>query len=241
MKKFIFTQLNISKMSIENLHNLVKSTIQAVLENKGKFGEMGKSVFSLLRKSYEKFIIEVNSKSKTLYSEEMLIDDVKSDKLVKEIKQIIAQNINNQEDKKRNAAHNLDFFFTPYLCSGFSFLLPQFNLFSTMFTVFQADEELISSAKLIGIDMHIRKLESLFLNLNADDRYVINQTPGKLIEFVADERNALIENYLLFCTYMEESASLSNNNELHTLFYTLDKIRCVYRVQRVNTLEKTEV
>ena len=134
--------------------------------------------------------------------------------LLKEITQVITLNINSDDNNKQNAAHNLDFFFTPYFSSNYSNLFTYYNLYNSMFTTFYADEELKSCAKLIGINSHIEMLESVFSNLYASELSFKYNSSKKIDESVTKERNALINNNLMFCTNVEKSASLSTTDEL---------------------------
>jgi len=233
MKRYRFEEMNFNDMTIENIHSLIKSTIDLVARYKDVFGEMGKSLVSLMNKDHEKFIVKVNTQSRNFYSDEIIIEDMNWDKRLKEVKTAIEIGIKSNDDKKKIAAHNLDFFLTRYSLLNCSILYPHKYLQMEMFKNYREDPELKKSAKIIGADKLFIELETINANFNAFYDLKTEETQEQLNELVKNEKSQMINSYSLFCTYLEETASLSSNVELHSIFNKLDKLRksCVLMVR----------
>jgi hypothetical protein len=198
-------------MMNENIQSLVKSTIDLITKYKHILGDMGKSVVSMMIKDHEKFIVEVSSQSKNLFYEEIIIEDLNWDKRLKKIKQTIEAGIKSDDEKKKIAAHNLDFFLTQYSSLNCSILYPHKYLQLEMFRCYHADKDLQKSAQLIGIDYVFVELEAINANFITPHESKIEEAGEQLNELVKKERTETINSYSLFCTYMEETASLSTN------------------------------
>ena len=225
MKRYRFEKMNFDDMKIENIHSLVKSTIDLIAKSTRVFGEMGKSVVSMMIRDHEKFISEVNYQSKNIYSEEMIIEDMNWDKRLKEVKQVIESAIKSDDEKIKIAAHNLDFFLTKYSSLNCSILYPHKYLRVEMFYKYQQDSELKKSAKIIGVDKLFIELEFINTSFNSLHDLRIEDNDARINELVKNERTQMVNSYSLFCTYMEETASLSSNAELHSIFDMLDELR----------------
>lgn len=212
-------------MTIETLQSLVQCTIDQSVKYKNKFGEVGRSIRSLLIKDHAKFVKEVKEQSKIFYTEEIKNENMTWENLLKEIKQIIAFCIKTNNENKQIAAHNLDFFLTRYSFSDCVVLYPQKHIALAMFKIYHEDEELQNSARLIGIDKLFSELERVNLNFTNLQNVRIDEVNEQLNESVDYERSAVVNSYELFCTYVEETASISSNAELHSLFTDMDDLR----------------
>ena len=147
------------------------------------------------------------------------------DKRLKKIKQIIETGIESNDEKKKIAAHNLDFFLIQYSSLNCFILYPQKYLQLEMFRCYHEDKDIQKAAQLIGIDYLFVELEAINTNYIAPDESKIEEVGEQLNELVKKERIETVNSYSLFCTYMEETASLSTNEELHAVFTKMDELR----------------
>jgi len=219
--------MNQDYIKIETIHNLVKNTIDLALKFQNVLGNMGNSVLNLLINEYNVLVVDVNKTIGSLFNEKLTqIEKNRSEKL-KQIKDTIAIKIQDEDEDKKIAAHNIDFLFTLQGNRSSSYLITinsHTDCIFEMFKLYHEDELLQQSAKRIGMVKLISEFEMINLNFDLIYNERLRELKIEVYDSISDSISKLNNSYLLFCTYLEQATSLSPNTELNYLFNAINEI-----------------
>lgn len=227
MEKRIFSVLPISHISNDNVSSLLKSTGDIAIPVRSFLGEMINAVLEVFLLNVQKYGEQVNAQQKSKFTEQVTTIDAKNDKLLAEIKRTVVFISKSRDVNKSKAAHNVDFFFSPFWNAAKRPIKTQADDISDMFVKYHADPALINDATQVGIAEFMNELEvsnnelvSIYLNRNEET--------GARGASSSDLRPAAVDSYVQLCSAVEQAVNFTPNDTNVTLFNSMEALRKKY-------------
>ena len=227
MEKRIFSVVAISHLSNDNANSLFKSTGDIIIPVRTQLGDMINAVLDVFLPNAQKFGEQVNAQRKSKLTELVTAIDKKNDKLLAEIKRTVVYISKSRDVNQSKAAHNVDFFFSPFWNAAKKPIKTQADDFSDMFVKYHADSELMNDAALVGITQFLDELEvsnnelvNIYLNRNEET--------GARGASGSDLRPAVSDSYAQLCSAVEQAVNFTPNDTNVTLFNNMDALRRKY-------------
>lgn len=224
MEKRIFSVVAISHLSNDNANSLFKSTGDIIIPVRTQLGDMINAVLDVFLPNAQKFGEQVNAQQKSQLTEQVTAIDKKNDKLLAEIKRTVVYISKSRDVNQSKAAHNVDFFFSPFWNAAKKPIKTQADDLSDMFVKFHADPALVNDASLVGIMQFLNELEASNNELKSVylDR---NEETGARGTSSSDLRPAVSDSYAQLCSAVEQAVNFTPNDTNVTLFNSMDALR----------------
>jgi hypothetical protein len=239
MEKLTFIALYVTRLAIDNILGLIKSTIKLALAVKDDLGDIPLATLNQLIANNELFEPTVNNPRKSEFTD--LVNLANNDRKERfgEIKRNVKLHLKGRDAGKKAAAKKLDFFLSSY----WDLLNEPMNTFTglikSMFEKYKDNIEIQAAAKLIGIDAFLDGFETS----NNDFDVIYNQ---RLANDAAHELSAsgqkrdVCNSYTEFCNAIEQAVNFTPNESIHTLFNKMNELRKTYHALEPVEKEKTD-
>jgi hypothetical protein len=187
-------------------------------------GEIANATLTNLLTNSASFSAQANRPRKSKFTEEVKDDREVSADLFAEMNRIVTFESKSRDKSRQKAALDFDFFFEPYSNIAKGPIGTQMKQTQEMTVKYKADPAMQAAAQMIGIDILMNELEM-------DNNALINvyktrtTDSGNREASSTDLRPAATESYVDFCTSIEQTVNLMPNDQLISLFNTLNELR----------------
>lgn len=227
MEKKEFSVLHLSRLKLDDLFALFKSTIVFADAVQEMLGTLLLAVLAIFKADTQTMEQQMNKALKNALTP--LVKELNADREDRfaEIKRNVTTALKGRNEEKKSAAEQLKVFMEPFWDTNQKALNTQTGLYNDMLTKIGENETLAVSASTIGIsDM----LEGLADSNNAfDEVYQIRLTQESAEGPSATSlRTTATESYNQFCTALEQTVSFMPSETLENLFAQLDELRKTY-------------
>lgn len=224
MEKKEFSALNVARAGNETAASLFQLTCDFAVPVRTKIGDVGNASLTKLVSTTEPFVEQVNQLRKS-----ELTDDVEAGRKVcydvyAEIKRTVVFEQKSRDGLKKSSAEKLAFFLAPYWDLSKKSIAIQLELTTEMVDKYRANPDLISAAQAIGIDGLITEQEA---DNNALATIYKTRTKeiGDRKASATKLRPAASESYIQFCSVIEQAVNFMPNEDLLSLFNSMDELR----------------
>lgn len=224
MKKNEFFTVHLNHLSNEDAASLFVQTGEHAIPVRSYIGEIANAALTNLQTNSAAFSAQANRQKKSKYTEEVKANREVSTNLFGEINRTVTFESKSRDAGRQKAAQNFDFFFAPYSDLTRGPIGTQMEQTQEMIVKYKADPTLISAAQIIGID-------NLMNELDVDNNALIavyktrTTDSGNREASSTDLRPAATESYVDFCTIIEQAVNFMPNDQLLSLFNTLNELR----------------
>ena len=228
MEKKEFTIVALSRLKIDDLFSLIKSTITFADRVKESLGQLLGFILAKLISDFNAMEQQMNKAMKNVLTPQLTEMNADREDRYAEIKRNITTAQKGRNEEKKGAANNLKVFLDPYWDANKKSLNTQTELYYDMLTKFEANETLIAAATTIGVlDMMEGLAES---NSAFDEVYQIRleQEAAAGGPSATSLRATATESYNQFCTALEQAANFMPTEVVLILFNQLDELRKTY-------------
>lgn len=224
MKKNEFFTVHLSHLSNEDAASLFVQTGEHAIPVRGYLGEIANAALTNLQTNSAAFSVQANRPKKSKFTEEVKDDRKVSADLFAEINRTITFESKSRDKSRQKAALDFDFFFEPYSDIAKGPIGTQMKQTQEMIVKYKADPTLIIAAQVISVDNLMNELE---MDNNAlMDVYKTRTTDsGNRESSSTDLRPAATESYVQFCTIIEQIVNLMPNDQLISLFNSMNELR----------------
>jgi len=227
MEKKEFSVLHLSRLKLDDLFALFKSTIVFADAVQEMLGTLLLAVLAIFKADTQTMEQQMNKALKNALTP--LVKELNADREDRfaEIKRNVTTALKGRNEEKKSAAEQLKVFMEPFWDTNQKALNTQTGLYTDMLNKIGENETLAVSASTIGIsDM----LEGLADSNNAfDEVYQIRLTQESAEGPSATSlRTTATESYNQFCTALEQTVSFMPSETLENLFAQLDELRKTY-------------
>jgi hypothetical protein len=228
MEKKEFTIVALSRLKIDDLFSLIKSTITFADRVKESLGQLLGFILAKLISDFNAMEQQMNKAMKNVLTPQLTEMNADREDRYAEIKRNITTAQKGRNEEKKGAANNLKVFLDPYWDANKKSLNTQTELYYDILTKFEANETLIAAATTIGVlDMMEGLAES---NSAFDEVYQIRleQEAAAGGPSATSLRATATESYNQFCTALEQAANFMPTEVVLILFNQLDELRKTY-------------
>jgi len=224
MKNLKLFSFRFNDLSNTDAASLITQTCEHASKVKDDLGPMAKVSLAELITNGAEFSAQVNRPRKNKYSDQVTKDRKASANLFSEINRAVAFESKSRDAAKKQAAVDFDLFFHPYSALPKGSIGAQMEQTVEMIKKYKANPELMSAAKLIGVDTLMTELEA---DNNALREVYETRTAdmGNREASSSDLRPEATESYMDFCIIIEQYVKLAPNESIITLFNTMDELR----------------
>ncbi|MDP4238247.1 MAG: DUF6261 family protein [Bacteroidota bacterium] len=216
MKKTTFSMPDIGLLTIDDLYFLVKSACDKALLVSRLFDDTTTMLLTQLQENNEQMGLQANIPSRHDQTNQLIELNIARGLCVEEIKREIHIFLKCRDDKKKEAARELQQFLEPYWKFHYENLNSQSVFYFEVITKYQESPVLTDAASLLGIEMIFSNLESM--NSSYDFLYKLRMSEMNEWKITgSDLKLQVTENYQAFCTVLKMMA----NSELHPEFISL--------------------
>lgn len=238
MKKKEFSVLYLSRLKLDDLFALFKSTIAYAEAVQEMLGAMLLAVLAIFKADDQAMEQQMNKALKNALTP--LVNEKNADREDRfaEIKRNITTALKGRNAEKKSAAEQLKIFMEPFWDTNQKALNTQTGLYNDMLEKIGENEMLAISASTIGIS---EMLEGLAESNNAfDEVYQIRLTQESAEGPSATSlRTTATDSYNQFCTALEQTVNFMPSEPLDNLFNQLDELRKTY-ARLIHTEEEPE-
>lgn len=228
MEKKEFTIVALSRLKIDDLFSLIKSTITFADRVKESLGQLLGFILAKLISDFNAMEQQMNKAMKNVLTPQLTEMNADREDRYAEIKRNITTAQKGRNEEKKGAANNLKVFLDPYWDANKKSLNTQTELYYDILTKFEANETLIAAATTIGVlDMMEGLAES---NSAFDEVYQIRleQEAAAGGPSATSLRATATDSYNQFCTALEQAANFMPTEVVLILFNQLDELRKTY-------------
>ena len=224
MKKKEFFTVHLSHLSHEDAASLFVQTGEHAIPVRSYIGEIANAALTNLLTNSASFSAQANRQRKSKYTEDVKANREVSTNLFGEINRTVTFESKSRNIDRKKAAQNFDFYFAPYSDIAKGPIGTQMEQTQEMMVKYKADPTLISAAQMIGV-------ENLMNELEMDNNALINvyktrtTDSGNREASSTDLRPAATESYVDFCTSIEQAVNHMPNDQLLSLFNSMDELR----------------
>jgi len=228
MLKKIFSTLYTLKLSINDVHSLLKSTIDIAQPVQDSIGEIPRATLQVMINCESALAISINKSQKSIITDQLT--DINADRKNRfaEIKRNITGAIKGRDAGKKAAGESLKNFMDPFWDLTSEAMNTQTGDLFNMFSKYYANQTLIQQATMLGIDEFIGELQTV--NSNFDTLYKTrnNEQASKQGPSGSDNKPQAVAAYVDFCTAVEQAVNFNGNEVLVSLFNNMDELRKKY-------------
>lgn len=224
MKKNEFFTVHLNHLSNEDAASLFVQTGEHAIPVRGYLGEIANVALTNLQTNAASFSAQANRQKKSKYTEDVKANREVSTNLFGEINRTVTFESKSREKSRQKAALDFDFFFAPYSDIAKSPMGTQMEQTQEMIVKYKADPTLISAAQMIGVDNLMNELEMDNNALIAVYKTRITDS-GNREASSTDLRPAATESYVDFCTIIEQAVNFMPNDQLLSLFNSMNELR----------------
>ena len=228
MTKKIFSSLATSRLSVNDAHSIIKSTIDMAIPVQDSIGEIPRATLQVMITSESALSESINKSQKSLITNQLT--DINADRKNRfaEIKRTITNAIKGRDAAKKAAAESIKNFLDPFWDVTSESMNTQTGDLFNMFSKYYANPTLLQLAAEIGIDVFMNELQTV--NIDFDNLYKTrnNELASKQGPSGSDIKPQAVAAYVEFCTAVEQAVNFNGNDALVSLFNNMDELRKKY-------------
>jgi hypothetical protein len=228
MEKKTFYVLYAVRLKIDDLSSLVDLSLDFSRSESARAGGVFQSSFLKLEADSLAMHARMNRSAKSIYTEGIVTLGTDCDRRFLEIRRNITTCIKGLDPVKKEAAKLFKIFLTPYWDANKRALGTQISIFKEIFVKYNADEELKSTAVVIGIDGMMTALEAANAELAAAYDTRSRDIALKKGPSASSLKAAVVKSYEEFCVAVEQAVNFTPSESLDMLFNQLDNLRVTY-------------
>jgi len=223
-----FTTVYLSKLKIDDLYSLSKSTIDCATPVSENLGDLPNATLTQLETDNFAMGVQMNKASKNVLTPQVAAkNNVRKDRF-SEIKRNVTTALKGSDAEKKTAAENLKIFLEPYWNLSTKALNTQTGIIKDMLFKYNASASLKAQAATIGITAMMTGLGTVnnefdVLYKNRNEQEANEEGPS-----ASSLRTATTNSYSQFCTAIEQAVNFTPTATLTLLFNEIDELRKTY-------------
>ena len=227
MEKKEFSVLHLSRLKLDDLFALFKSTIAFADAVQEMLGAMLVAVLALFKADTQAMEQQMNKALKNALTPQVKELNADRDDRFAEIKRNVTTALKGRNAEKKSAAELLKVFMEPFWDTNQKAMNTQTGLYNDMLRKIGENETLAISASTIGISEMLEGLADA--NSAFDEVYQIRLTQESAEGPSATSlRTSATNSYNQFCTALEQTVNFLPSEPLENLFAQLDELRKTY-------------
>jgi hypothetical protein len=234
-----FSPLYLSKLTVEEIYSLCKSSIDLSQPLSDNLGTIATAAFNLLVTENAGLGTSLNRNIKSELSETIRQYDQARDEDIRQLFQLNKSYLNSRNAEKKAAASQLGLFLTPYKGAEKLPLDVQSAVIFELISKYNASAELQGAASAIGLTDIFTSLAN---NNTQFDSLYNQRTISKSARGASAStlRGKVSTAYTQFATAVEQTVNFTPSDSLLSLFNQLDELRKQYRQLETTTKKKEE-
>lgn len=228
MEKKEFSIVALSRLKIDDLFSLIKSTITFADRVIESLGQLLGLILAKLISDFGAMEQQMNKAMKNVLTPQLTEMNADREDRYAEIKRNVTTAQKGRNEEKKSAAGNLKVFLDPFWDANKKSLNTQTELYYDMFTKFEASEALITAAATIGITEMMQGLAESNSAFNEVYQIRLEQEAAAGGPSATSLRAAATDSYNQFCTALEQTVNFLPTEVALTLFNQLEELRKTY-------------
>ena len=239
MEKLMFVALYVTRLTIDNVLGLVKSTIKLALAVKDELGDIPHATLNQLIANNELFEPTVSNPRKSEFTDRVNLANNDRKARFGEIKRHVTLHLKGRDEAKKAAAKKLDFFLSTYWDQVNEPMNTFTGLIILMFEKYKGNIEIQAAAKLIEIDTFLDEFETS--NNDFEKIYNLRLADDAAHELSASgQKKDVCNSYIDFCNAIEQAVNYTPKDSIHTLFNNMNELRKTYHALEPVEKEKPD-